>query len=143
MVAYGVIIDTEAVECITKYTGRIDPIDDRAVLFDHIFHTAEHQSCKKTWEQCDEDSDSGFDTVGQFTGTSDQDPETDTDQTSHKCNEKKLWNIMPKVDMKYLGKVKFQDQDVDEMDTFQYQQITKDHGKLVCRCNTASFSECA
>ena len=112
------------------------------MLFDHIFHTAEHQSCKKTREQRDEDSDSGFDTVGQFAGASDQDSETDTDQGSHKRNEKKFRNVMPKADMKYLGKVKFQDQDVDEMNTFQYQQIAENQGKLMSRCDAAPFSEC-
>ena len=38
---------------------------------------------------------------------------------------------MPKTDMKYLGKVKLQDQDVDEMNTFQYQQIAENQGKFV------------
>ena len=37
---------------------------------------------------------------------------------------------MPKADMKYLGKVKLQDQDVDEMNTFQYQQIAENQGKF-------------
>lgn len=37
---------------------------------------------------------------------------------------------MPKADMKYLGKVKLQDQDVDEMNTFQYQQIAENQESL-------------
>ena len=49
---------------------------------------------------------------------------------------------MPKADMKYLGKVKLQDQDVDEMNTFQYQQIAENQGKFVCWCDAAPFSEC-
>mgnify|MGYP000103745406 CR=1 FL=1 len=44
---------------------------------------------------------------------------------------------MPKADMKYLGKVKLQDQDVDEMNTFQYQQIAENQGKFVGRCDAA------
>lgn len=112
------------------------------MLFDHIFHSTEHQACKETRQQCNEDTDSGFDTVGQFAGASDQNSETDTDQGSHKCNEKKFRNVMPKTDMKYLGKVKLQDQDVDEMNTFQYQQIAENQGKFVCWCDAAPFSEC-
>ena len=44
--------------------------------------------------------------------------------------------------MKYLGKVKLQDQDVDEMNTLQYQQIAENHGKFVVGDNAAPFSEC-
>ena len=49
---------------------------------------------------------------------------------------------MSKTDMKYLGKVKLQNQDVDEMNTFQYQQIAENQGKFVGRCAAAPFSEC-
>ena len=49
---------------------------------------------------------------------------------------------MSKADMKYLGKVKLQDQDVDEMNTFQYQQIAENQGKFVGWCDAAPFSEC-
>ena len=38
---------------------------------------------------------------------------------------------MPKADMKYLGKVKLQDQNVDEMNTFQYQQIAENQANAI------------